>query len=96
MFAKLRDNLDINRYNGASFLGLKGIVIKSHGSSSKKSFESSILQAMKEIKYNIPEKIESQINIEGAIKEIIAEGKPEDLLDNQQVREVYLGEEFRL
>lgn len=28
--------------------------------------------------------------------EIIAEGTPEDLLTNQQVREVYLGEEFQL
>ena len=28
--------------------------------------------------------------------EIIAEGTPQDLLDNQQVRDVYLGSEFRL
>ncbi|MEM7304278.1 MAG: lipopolysaccharide ABC transporter ATP-binding protein, partial [Pseudomonadota bacterium] len=28
--------------------------------------------------------------------EIIAESTPDDLLNNQQVREVYLGEEFQL
>jgi ABC-type lipopolysaccharide export system ATPase subunit len=27
---------------------------------------------------------------------ILASGKPKEILDNQQVREVYLGEQFRL
>ncbi|MGD8484928.1 MAG: lipopolysaccharide ABC transporter ATP-binding protein, partial [Thioalkalispiraceae bacterium] len=28
--------------------------------------------------------------------EVIAQGKPDDLLENEQVRKVYLGEHFRL
>jgi glycerol-3-phosphate acyltransferase PlsX len=55
---KIKNKLNINKYNGASLLGLKGIVIKSHGHSSSEAFETAIFKAIKEIKYNIPEEIE--------------------------------------
>ena len=61
-------NLNINKYNGASLLGLRNIVIKSHGNASAKSFEVAIDKAIKEIEYNIPHKIKSKI--EKIIKQI--------------------------
>ena len=57
----LKQKLNMDQYNGASLLGLRGIVVKSHGSASAKAFETAISEAIKEIKYNIPQKIKSQI-----------------------------------
>lgn len=57
----LKRKLDTNQYNGASLLGLRGIVIKSHGSASANAFETAIYEAVKEIKHNIPQKTQSQI-----------------------------------
>ena len=58
---KLKKKLNMNQYNGGSLLGLKGIVIKSHGNASRQAFETAISKAIKEIQYNIPQKIRSQI-----------------------------------
>jgi len=41
-FADLREKLDIRRMNGGVFLGLNGIVIKSHGSADAEGFASAI------------------------------------------------------
>ncbi|MCX8650349.1 phosphate acyltransferase PlsX [Gilliamella sp. B2776] len=49
--------LDPGRYNGACLLGLRSIVIKSHGSANQKSFFAAIEQAILAIQTNIPEKI---------------------------------------
>ena len=46
---------------GASMLGLKGVLIKSHGKSDAKSFSYSILQAEKEAELNLIEKLESAL-----------------------------------
>ncbi len=58
---QLKQKLNVNQYNGASLLGLRGIVIKSHGGASPEAFETAILEAIKEIEHNIPEKIQSQL-----------------------------------
>ena len=58
---KIKQKLNINQYNGASLLGLRGIVIKSHGGASAEAFETAIFEAVKEIKHNIPQKIQAQI-----------------------------------
>ncbi len=42
-------NLDPQQYNGASFLGLNGVVVKSHGNSSAEGFFSAIVQARSEV-----------------------------------------------
>jgi len=41
-FLALKDRMDTRRYNGGSFLGLKGIVIKSHGGTDEIGFASAI------------------------------------------------------
>jgi len=53
---------DPRRYNGASLLGLKGIVIKSHGGADRLAFENAIHIAEKEIYCNIPDRIAQQVS----------------------------------
>jgi glycerol-3-phosphate acyltransferase PlsX len=53
--------VDPRRYNGASLLGLRGIVIKSHGGADELAFENAIHIADKEIHCNIPERIANQV-----------------------------------
>lgn len=58
---KVRNTLDPGKYNGASFLGLNGIVIKSHGSADVNSFFNAIKIASKEIDKSVPQRITSEI-----------------------------------
>lgn len=53
---------DPRRYNGASLLGLRGIVIKSHGGADLLAFENAIHIAEKEIHCNIPDRIAQQVS----------------------------------
>jgi len=53
----LKKNIDPREYNGASFLGLQGIVIKSHGGADAYSFRRSIEVAIQEVKQNVPARI---------------------------------------
>lgn len=56
-----RRRMDPRRYNGASLLGLRGIVIKSHGGADELAFENAIYIAEKEIEANIPQRIGEQV-----------------------------------
>ncbi len=49
--------IDHRRYNGASLLGLKGIVIKSHGGADILAFENAIKIAKKAVITNVPKRI---------------------------------------
>ena len=53
----LAKSLDPRRYNGASLVGLNGIVIKSHGGADIVAYEQAIQTAMIEVEKNVPEKI---------------------------------------
>ena len=57
----IRRKTDPRRYNGASLLGLRGIVIKSHGSADRVSFANAIEEAILEIEKNIPARITSRL-----------------------------------
>ena len=52
---------DHRRYNGASFLGLKGIVIKSHGGADDFAFSNAIGIARKAVMEKVPNKIEAHL-----------------------------------
>lgn len=54
-------SMDPRRYNGASLLGLRGIVIKSHGGADEIAFENAIRIAQKEIRADIPKRIGEQV-----------------------------------
>lgn len=56
---RLRDRADPRRYNGASLLGLRGIVVKSHGGADALSFGRAIDQAVIEVRKSVPERISS-------------------------------------
>jgi phosphate acyltransferase len=48
-------------YNGASFVGLRGIVVKSHGNTTVKGFEQAINRAISEVEHNVPELIKHEV-----------------------------------
>jgi phosphate acyltransferase len=52
-----RHRVDPRRYNGASLLGLKGIVVKSHGSADRYGFGFAIERAYEEAHHNMLERI---------------------------------------
>ncbi|MEA5446631.1 phosphate acyltransferase PlsX [Gammaproteobacteria bacterium AB-CW1] len=53
----LRRRTDPRRYNGASLVGLQGIVIKSHGGADMVAFENAIHIAALEVKEDVPARI---------------------------------------
>jgi len=53
----LAKSLDPRQYNGASLVGLNGIVIKSHGGADVVAFEKAIQTALIEVEKSVPEKI---------------------------------------
>jgi len=57
----VRDRLDHRRYNGASLLGLRGIVIKSHGSADAFAFGQALERAVEEVRNDVPQRIESRM-----------------------------------
>jgi len=53
--------LDPDTHNGAIFLGLQGVLVKSHGRASSASFEHAIDLAAKEAQANLPALINRQL-----------------------------------
>ncbi|MCL5261355.1 MAG: phosphate acyltransferase PlsX [Gammaproteobacteria bacterium] len=54
--------LDPARHNGATFIGLQGIVIKSHGGANIASFVHAIEEAIIEVEKNVPQRIHDELN----------------------------------
>lgn len=57
LFARMNPD----HYNGASLVGLRGIVVKSHGNASSKAFYSAIKEAVKEAQRQVPHKIKDKV-----------------------------------
>jgi len=55
------NRIDPRRYNGASLLGLQGVVVKSHGSADAVAFANAINIALLEIGHNVPSKIAARL-----------------------------------
>ena len=60
---ELQVQLDPGRRNGASLLGLQGIVIKSHGGADRNCFSYALDQAVSEAQMNVPERISEQLEL---------------------------------
>jgi len=60
---RVRKRIDPSRYNGASLLGLQGIVVKSHGSANVLAFTRAIQQAIVEVEHDISQKIKEEIGV---------------------------------
>ena len=56
-----RRRIDPRRYNGASLLGLRGIVIKSHGSADALSFDNAIKAAILSVREAVPDRISARL-----------------------------------
>lgn len=61
LLKRLQADLAPARHNGASFLGLQGIVIKSHGSAGVEGLQSAIQRALIEIEENLPGRLHSRL-----------------------------------
>ena len=59
-----KKRLDPRRYNGAAFLGINGIVVKSHGSADAFSFEHALVTAYEEANSKMIAKISKQLKID--------------------------------
>jgi len=55
------NRIDPRRYNGASLLGLKGVVVKSHGGADAVAFANAINIALLEIGHNVPSMIAERL-----------------------------------
>jgi glycerol-3-phosphate acyltransferase PlsX len=66
-----KKRVDHRRYNGASLLGLRGIVIKSHGSADPFAFEHALMQAAEEVRNGVLRRITERMatvpEAEGAV-----------------------------
>lgn len=60
--AHLKNRMDPARYNGASLLGLNGIVVKSHGGASERAFQFAIEEAMLQVQSNVVDLVRDQIS----------------------------------
>jgi glycerol-3-phosphate acyltransferase PlsX len=58
---RFRKRIDHRRYNGAAFVGLNGIVIKSHGSADVFAFNQAITEAVQQVEHQVPENIRSEL-----------------------------------
>lgn len=58
----MRARMDPRRYNGASLLGLNGIVVKSHGSADELAFQNALRTAVVEIEKDVPQQIRQTLD----------------------------------
>jgi glycerol-3-phosphate acyltransferase PlsX len=64
-FRALRDKVDPNKSNGAVFLGLNGIVVKSHGGTNADGFAYAIDVGYDMVRYDLLTKINQMLNRDG-------------------------------
>ena len=57
----VQKRIDPRQYNGASILGLQGVVIKSHGSADQVAFQKALETAYIEARQQVPQLIDSQL-----------------------------------
>ncbi len=62
----LASRMDPRKYNGATLVGLNGIVIKSHGSADALAFEHAIDTAVVEVRNQVPQQIGNLLQQEAA------------------------------
>jgi len=60
---QLKKRIDPSRYNGASLLGLQGIVVKSHGGANVLAFTQAIYEALIAVEHDIPERIKEGVEM---------------------------------
>ncbi|GGY70552.1 phosphate acyltransferase [Cellvibrio zantedeschiae] len=64
LLKQLRTELDPSMYNGASFLGLQKVLVKSHGNANKRAFMQALIVAREQVIQNIPARIQQELSNE--------------------------------
>ena len=59
---RFRQRVDHRRYNGAALLGLRGIVVKSHGSADRLAFATALERANSEVSHGLVDRIGEEIS----------------------------------
>ena len=59
--SSFRHRMDHRRYNGAALLGLKGVVVKSHGSADAFAFSHALARAASEVEHGLLGLISNEI-----------------------------------
>jgi len=72
LLASFKNRVDTRRYNGASLLGLKGIVVKSHGGADKYAFYCALEQALEEARSGVIPKISAMVSTQQAADEEVS------------------------
>jgi glycerol-3-phosphate acyltransferase PlsX len=62
-FNALRDKMDVSRANGGVFLGLNGIVVKSHGGADSEGFAAAVELAYDMVRNRILDRIEADLDL---------------------------------
>lgn len=61
LFRSIYLRMKPDQYNGASLIGLSGIVVKSHGNASSEAFLHAIREAIQQVEMQVPDKIKDKI-----------------------------------
>ena len=69
---RFRDRVDHRRYNGAALLGLRGIVVKSHGSADRLAFATALHRAATEASHGLLDRIGEEMARVHAANEVAA------------------------
>ncbi len=62
LLKRLQGELAPSQHNGASLMGLQGIVVKSHGAADDAGFQSAIRRALTEIEENLPQRLQGRLD----------------------------------
>lgn len=70
-FRRLREKMDVRKANGGVFLGMNGIVVKSHGGADDEGFAAAIELGYDMVRNGLLEKIRTDLEIFGALPESV-------------------------
>lgn len=62
LLSRLLHQMDPAVHNGASLLGLQGVVVKSHGNANERAFRAAIHQAVEEVRMQVPKRINQRLD----------------------------------
>ena len=63
IFSYFKRSINTEQYNGASLVGLNGIVVKSHGGASITGFYHAIVEALHEVEKDVPQRICQKLEV---------------------------------
>ena len=83
-FDRLREKMDVRRANGGVFLGLNGIVVKSHGGADEDGFAAAIEMAYDMVRNRLLDRIEADLDLFHARNPHAAMGRPAAAVEDQE------------